>query len=121
MNKQYLIRLVDDDPSVLRAMSFLLRVEGYGVQCYESAEAFLSNDAPSQPGLVVVDLKMPGMDGMELLSELRRREFLHPVVFLTAHGDIDIAVLAVKAGAFDFLQKPLDPPRFLDTVHRALE
>lgn len=118
---QPLIRLIDDDPAVLQAMSFLFTVEGLANRTFLSAETFLREDSPSCPGVAVVDLKMPSMNGMELLAELKTREFSHPIIILTAHGDIDLAVLAMKAGAFDFLQKPLNPEKFLATIHRALD
>ncbi len=116
-----LVRLIDDDPAVLQAMSFLLTVEGLDNKTFLSGESFLVEDAPSRAGVAVIDLKMPGMTGMELLKELKIRQFTHPVVILTAHGDIDLAVLALKSGAFDFLQKPLNPEKFLQSIHRALE
>lgn len=118
---QPFIRLIDDDPAVLQAMSFLLTVEGLANRTFLSAETFLREDSPSCPGVAVVDLKMPGMNGMELLAELKTRKFFHPIIILTAHGDIDLAVLAMKAGAFDFLQKPLNPEKFPATIHRALD
>ena len=121
MSETPLIRLVDDDPAVLQAMSFLLTVENLENQTFASGESFLKGDAPSRPGVVVIDLKMPGMSGMDVLCELKARRCEHPIVILTAHGDVDIAVLAMKAGAFDFLQKPLNPERFIDTIRRALE
>lgn len=116
-----LIRIVDDDPDVLRGISYLFEGEGYRTATFASAREFLTIDMPSQKGVAIVDLKMPMMDGLELQAELKNRNYPNPIVFLTAHGDIEIAVLAVKRGAFDFLTKPVNPQKLLDVVEKALE
>ena len=121
MTEKILIRIVDDDPDVLRGMSYLFEGEDYGTQTYASAKEFLVADMPSIKGCAIIDLKMPGMDGLELQAELLQRNYPNPIIFLTAHGDIEIAVLAVKRGAFDFLTKPVDPQRLLDVVENALK
>ncbi len=115
-----LVRVVDDDPGVRDALAFLLGNEGWRVATYPDAESFLAGDAPSDPGCLVLDVKMPGMTGPELQAELVRRGFIAPIVFLSAHGDIDMAVKAMWVGAFDFIPKPIDPPRLIKAVADAV-
>lgn len=115
-----LVRVVDDEPGVRDALVFLLGNEGWRVAAYPDARSFLAADAPSAPGCLVLDVKMPGMTGMELQAELVRRGFIAPIVFLSAHGDIDMAVKAMRVGAFDFIPKPIDPPRLLKAVADAV-
>lgn len=120
MSSQILIRIVDDDCAMREALSFLLESEGWTVAAYGSAEEFLINDAPSQAGCLVLDIKMDGMSGVELQAEMLRRGYNIPIIFLTGHGTIDMAVHAVQRGALDFLQKPLDNARFLEAVKKAI-
>ncbi len=117
-----LIRLVDDDPDVLEGLQFLLESEGWRVAAYASAEAFLTADAPSVPGCLVLDFHMPGMTGLELQKVMTERGYNLPILFLTGHGDIDLAVAAVRRGAVDFLQKssPDMNSRLIDAVARAV-
>lgn len=115
-----LVRVVDDDPGVRDALAFLLGNEGWCVATYPDAESFLVGDAPSDPGCLVLDVKMPGMTGPELQAELVRRGFIAPIVFLSAHGDIDMAIKAMRVGAFDFIPKPIDPPRLIKAVADAV-
>ncbi|WP_437319761.1 response regulator transcription factor [Sorangium sp. So ce385] len=112
--------VVDDDPSVLRALERLLRSAGYAVEGYASPEAFLERAPSERPGCVVVDLRMPGLGGLELQDELARRGCPLPVVFLTGHGDVSSSVRAMKAGAVDFLAKPCDDTDLLAAVERAI-
>ena len=116
-----LVRIVDDDESVRKSLSFLLEDEGYSVAAYPDAGEFLRGDMPSVPGIVVLDVKMPGMNGLELYAEMRRRSNRNPVVFLTAHGDIEMAVHAMREGAFNFVEKPIVPEKFLALVREAME
>jgi two-component system response regulator DctR len=116
-----LIRLVDDDLSVLAGLEYLLKIEGYESRSYTSAGDFLLGDDETVPGCAVLDIKMPGMSGLELQNNLIERKYPHPLIFLSGHGDIDIAVSAVKKGALDFLQKPINPERFLAIVSEAIE
>ena len=110
------IRVVEDDPSVRNGLEYLLMSEGYESEVYESAEAFLAGDAASVPGCIILDIRMPGMSGLELQNILIERKYPHPIIFLSGHGDIDIAVGAVKKGALDFLQKPVNADKFLEAL-----
>lgn len=115
-----LVRIVDDEPGVLESLAFLLRSEGYETAGYASAAAFLREDAPSRPGCLILDVRMPEMSGLELQYILNARHIWIPVIFLTAHGDVDMAVGAMHEGAFDFQQKPLNPQKMLASVSRAI-
>ena len=116
-----LVRIVDDDPDVLKAMKKVLELEDYQVATYASGETFLTEDSYSLPGCVILDLKMPGLNGLEVQHHLKARGFNHPVIFLTAHGEVESAVFAMKEGAADFLQKPADPLRLLEVVALNIE
>lgn len=115
-----LVRLVDDNPGMLESLAFVLRCEGYETAAYESAEAFLRADRPSRPGCLMLDVKMPKLSGIELQEILNARRSRLPIIFLTAHGNIDMAVDAMHEGALDFQQKPVDPQKLLDAVARAV-
>lgn len=120
MSEPPTVFVVDDEPDLLRAMSRLLRAEGFQVECFESGEAFLAG-LPSAPmGCVLLDLAMPGMDGLEVQRRLTERGQRLPVVFLTAHGGIPETVRAVKAGAADFLSKPVRRDELLRVIEAAL-
>lgn len=124
MNKdrsQVLIRVVDDDPVIRKSLSFMLSYEGYRVETWDNALDFLRDDRPSVAGCIVLDIKMPGMTGIELQKLLAERNSETPIIFLTAHGDIEIAVESMKEGAFDFLQKPINPEKFLEIIERCVE
>lgn len=121
IHKHALVRVVDDDESVRKGLQYLLLAAGYQSAFYTSAIDFLTNDAPSVSGCAVLDIQMPNMTGLELFNELLNRDYKRPIIFLTGHGDIDTAVGAVKKGAFDFLQKPIDPERFIETIEKAIE
>ncbi len=111
------ISIIDDDPGVLDALSVLLSSKGYDVAKHTSAKAFL--DAPYLPGCVISDVRMPEMTGLDLLREMKSRMDPRPFVVLTGHGDIEMAVQAVRLGAFEFFEKPFKPDKLLDTVTRA--
>jgi len=115
-----IVHLVDDDESMLTALSRLLTAAGHEVRSFPSAEAFLSRDDPSARGCVVVDLRMHGMDGLQLQSRLAASTNPMPLIVLTAHGDVSASVHAMKAGAEDFLTKPVKPEDLLGAVERAL-
>ncbi len=116
-----LIRIVDDDPVIRKSVGFMLSYEGYNVKTWDNARDFIRDDAPSVPGCIVLDIKMPGMTGLELQKLLVQRHSETPIIFLTAHGDIESAVESMKDGAFDFLQKPLNPQKFLTIVERCVQ
>lgn len=113
--------VVDDDASVLMAMKRLVLVNGFEAQAFTSPVEFLEAHDPAVPGCVVVDLAMPGLDGLELQRALNERDPARPIVFLTAHGDIPASVQAMKAGAVDFLTKPIDEEVLLSAIAAAIE
>ena len=114
------VHVVDDDASFLSAISRLLRANGFAVKTYSSAREFLERRDADTPGCVLADLKMPGMDGLELQSELEPSCNPLPIVFLTGHGDIPSSVRAMRRGAEDFLEKLAPKKALLDAVNRAL-
>ena len=116
-----LIRVVDDDRAVSKAIRFLLENEDWTVQVFSSGEEFLVNEAPSVPGCIILDVQMGGISGIEVHKELIARESKVPIIFLTAHGDIPMAVEAMKEGAAEFLVKPLDPEKLLQLVEKHVE
>ena len=118
---QPMIRLVDDDPQVLKAQSRLLREHGFRTACFESSEAFLEQHDPGVGGCVVLDVSLPGLDGLELQRQLSQAGNALPIVFVTGVGDIPSSVRAIKAGAVDFLTKPVPAQTLLAAVRAALE
>ncbi|WP_290374557.1 response regulator transcription factor [Turicimonas muris] len=116
-----LIRLIDDDEMVLGSESFLLRMEGWQTAQYLSAEEFLSKDDSERPGCIILDIRMPRLNGMELQSLMMEKNIDLPIIFLTGHGDIDMAVSALKKGAVDFLVKPANDERLQEAVKNAVE
>ena len=114
------IFLVDDDAAVLRAHARMLRADGWAVTTFESAEAFLA-DRPAGPGCLVLDVSMPGLDGLELQQRLRDSGERLPIVFLTGNGDIPMSVRAIKAGAADFLTKPVQAAALDAAIRSAIE
>jgi two-component system, LuxR family, response regulator FixJ len=117
---QPLVFVVDDNPSMLRALSRLLTVAGHAVRTFASATEFLGQHQPTDRGCVVTDLRMPGPSGLDLQSALTRSGNPLPVIFLTGHGDIPTSVHAMKRGAEDFLTKPVRKEALLAAVQRAL-
>lgn len=115
------VRLVDDDEMVLRSESFLLRMDGWQTIEYSSAEDFLTYDDNQRPGCIVLDIRMPGINGIELQRIMKERGCDLPIIFLTGHGDIDMAVSSLKNGASDFLVKPADEEKLLQAVRKAVE
>jgi two-component system, LuxR family, response regulator FixJ len=113
--------VVDDDPGIRDSLAMLLTSSGYEAKAYASAAAFLASETPDAIGCMVVDVQMPEMNGLALQRELATRRFRLPVIVMTGHGDIPIAVQAMKAGAVDFLEKPFDDGVLLDGIRRALE
>lgn len=116
-----LIRVIDDNPAILSSLSFMLSCEGYEVASFQSAEAFLAGDVPSREGLLILDVQMPGLSGLELFKVLNLRAYKLPIIFLTAHADVDMAVAAMREGACDFQQKPINPETLLPAIARGLE
>ncbi len=112
------IAIIDDEPSVRDAISMLLAAHGYATSCYESADAFLS--APFAEGCIVSDIRMPETSGIDLLKTLQANRDRRPVILLTGHGDVELAVQAIKLGAQDFIEKPFKKERLLDSIRSAL-
>ena len=112
--------LIDDDPGVRDSLTLLLSLKGVSTQPFANAESFIASYQPERPGCVLTDLRMPGMTGLELQAALHERQIEVPVVVLTAHGDVATARAALKNGAFDFLEKPIDDAMLLDVLHNAL-
>lgn len=112
---------VDDDPAVLKALTRLLNAEGLRVMAFESPDAFLAACGPQSRGCVVLDVTMPGLNGMELQQALARKACALPVIFLTGDGSIPMSVHAMKQGAVDFLTKPADPEMLIKSVRLAFE
>jgi two-component system, LuxR family, response regulator FixJ len=110
------IYLVDDDDSIRRSGSFMLRTSGFLVKTYASGIEFLKDIKELEPGCILLDVRMPGMDGLEVQKELRGRGIAFPVIVMTGHGDVGVAVQAMKAGAVDFIEKPVEKPVLLDAV-----
>ncbi len=115
------IYVVDDDEGVRNSLRFLLKSVGLMTRTLASANDFLSTYQPQQPGCLVLDVRMPGMSGLELQQQLNLRGAIIPVIFITGHGDIPMAVEAMQHGAFDFLQKPFRDQDLIDRIQRALE
>lgn len=120
-NDQALIRVVDDDRDFLEGLCFLLDAKGWKTVGYRSAQSFRTSDAPSMPGCLILDIRMPGMSGIELQAEMKRREIDLPIIILTGHADIDSAVKTLKMGAVDFLQKPVTPELLFESVEEAVK
>jgi two-component system, LuxR family, response regulator FixJ len=115
-----MVFIVDDDEAVRASLGFLLKSVGIAATSLESAQAFLASHDALQPGCLLLDIRMPGMSGLELQQQLNLRGAIIPVIFITGHGDVPMAVAAMKDGAFDFLQKPFRDQDLIDRVQRAL-
>lgn len=116
-----MVHVVDDEADVRDAVGLLLRSMGLRVATHASAAEFFDAYTPDSPGCLVLDVRLPGMSGLEMQTELDRRGVHLPVVFISGHGDIPMAVRAVRAGALDFLEKPFSDQALLDCVQRALD
>jgi len=115
------IHVVDDDASFRTSVARLLQTSGYRVALYESGAQLLERPPSAEPGCILLDLQMPGLCGLDLQERLAKVAWMLPIVFLTGHGDIPTTVQAIKAGAEDFLSKPVAKKTLLDAVRRALE
>jgi FixJ family two-component response regulator len=121
MNSQPTVCIVDDDEAIRESLRMLLFAGGLGSCAYESADAFLADTDPPRFDCMLLDIRMPGTDGLELFRILRDRHLCYPVIFITGHGDIPIAVSAIKQGAHDFLTKPFREGELLSTVRAAID
>ena len=113
--------VVDDDEAVRTSLRLLLKSVGLPVETFASAQEFLDQFDPSRAGCLVLDIRMPGMSGLELQQHLNDRHSIMPIVFITGHGDVPMAVEAMQAGAVDFIQKPFRDQDLIDRINRALE
>lgn len=119
-NLKPLIRVIDDDHAMRRSWAFLIEGEGWEVVTYSNALAFLAANDFSRPGCLLLDVRMPRMSGLELQDALKDKGVDLPIIFISGHGDIDMAVLGLKSGAVDFLQKPVDDRKLLDAISNAV-
>jgi FixJ family two-component response regulator len=115
-----MVMVVDDDDSVRSGLEHLLEAEGYAVRAFADAADFLAQPAPPVPACLILDMQMPQLDGMTVLQHMAARHLALPVIFLTGHGTIPLSVAAMKAGANEFLTKPVDPDALLAAVDEAL-
>lgn len=121
MPSSAVVHLIDDDEAVRHSLAFVLTAAGQAVRVYESGSAFLVALQTLQPGCIVSDVRMPGVDGLELLRKLRELGVDMPVIIITGHADVPLAVEAMKAGASDFIEKPFDDETLLRAIRVALE
>jgi two-component system response regulator FixJ len=119
MSEQFVIHVVDDDPAMRDSLSFSLEAADCDVRTYESALQLLERGGELEPGVILTDVRMPGMTGLELVARLKELRIGHPVIVLTGHADVAMAVDAMKAGVVDFLEKPFDEAALLAAIESA--
>jgi two-component system, LuxR family, response regulator FixJ len=120
-NARPTIFVVDDDAAVRDALKLLLRSVGQAVETFSSGQEFIDAYSEDRPGCLVLDIRMPGMSGLELQQKLNERHSILPIIFITGHGDVPMAVEAMQAGAVDFIQKPFRDQDLIDRINQALE
>ncbi len=120
MNSTPTVFLTDDDPAIRDAVELLLRTNELAVETFASAVDFLESDAVQRPGCLLLDVRMPGMSGLDLQKRLQEIGCRTPIIFMTGHGDVPMAIRAMKAGAFDFVEKPFQAQALLSRIHEAL-
>ncbi|MGD2117599.1 MAG: response regulator transcription factor [Chromatiales bacterium] len=113
--------VIDDEQQVRDALALLMESVGLQVKTFSSGQDFLDQFDPTQPGCIVLDVRMPGMSGLEFQARLAAENIHPPIIIITGHGDVPMAVDAMQAGAMDFIEKPFNDQRLLDSVHRAIE
>ena len=116
-----IVFVVDDDPSIRKSLERLIKSAGLDVVTFATAHEFLDSHSHKGPSCLVLDVKMPGLNGLELQEKLLLEKYAMPIIFITGHGDIPMSVKAIKKGAIDFLSKPFDEKDLLDAVREALE
>jgi two-component system response regulator FixJ len=121
MTDKGLVHLVDDEESLRRSTSFVLKTSGYSVITYASGAAFLKEAAHAEPGCILLDVRMPELDGLDVQRMLHERGIAMPVIVFTGHGDISIAVQAMKLGAVDFIEKPFEKAKLLSSLEVAFD
>ena len=115
------VHLVDDDEAIRRSVGFMLKTSEFQVRTYESGVEFLKSASSLESGCVLLDVRMPGMDGLEVLSALRAKGVLLPVIIMTGHGDVSLAVQAMKAGALDFIEKPFEKAVLISAIEHGID
>ena len=115
-----LVHLVDDDEAIRRSAGFMLKMSGFQVRTYESGVELLKEGAKLEPGCILLDIRMPGMDGLEVQAALTEKGVTLPVIIMTGHGDVSLAVQAMKAGAVDFIEKPFEKAVMLSAIEHGL-
>jgi len=116
-----LVAIVDDDDSVQRSLQDLIESDGLSTLCFGSAEQFLDSEAQNKAACLIADIRMPGMSGLELQAKLKAERCRIPIIFITAHGDAEMRILAMREGAVEFLSKPFDDAVLLTIIHAALD
>ena len=116
-----LVHLVDDDAAVRRSAGFMLKTSSFQVRTYESGLELLKNAAGLETGCILLDIRMPGMDGLDVQQSLKEKGVALPVIIMTGHGDVSLAVKAMKAGAIDFIEKPFEKAVLLAAIEQGLE
>lgn len=120
MAPEPLVSLIDDDPPVLDSLAVLLEADGFRVAPFQSARDFLAAELAPAPDCIVSDVRMPDMDGLEFLQVLKQAGSRAPVILMTGHGDVPVAVRAMKLGAVDFIEKPFEPDRLISAIRAVL-
>lgn len=115
------ILIVDDDASIRKALSRLMMSVGWKAKTYESAREFLDQGPPANPGCLLLDVRLPGLSGLDLQTELTKRNIETPIIFMTGHGDIPMTVKAMQGGAVDFLTKPFEDDELLSIIKKAIQ
>jgi FixJ family two-component response regulator len=118
--REQTVFVVDDDQAVARSLRWLFETVHLKVETFSSAQAFIDGFDPSKPGCLVLDVRMPGMSGLDLQERLAAQQIHLPIIFITGHGDVEMAVRAVKAGAFDFVEKPFSDQDLIERIHKAI-
>lgn len=121
MSREITVFVVDDDLAMRTSLQWLIESVGMQVKTYESAQAFLDAYYPGRAGCLLLDVRMPGISGLELQAYLNKKEIRLPVIIITGHGDVAMAVKAMKAGAVDFIEKPFDDEALLNSIKKALQ
>ncbi len=121
MHSNPTVFVVDDDPAIRESLRWLIESVGLNVKIFTTAQEFLGEYDPSNPGCLVLDIRMPGMSGLDLQNELATRHINIPILIITGHAEVPVAVRAMKAGALDFIEKPFSDQLLLDRIRRALE
>ena len=119
--EQPIVHLVDDDEAIRRSVGFMLKTSGFKVHSYDSGVELLKSGPALAPGCILLDIRMPGMDGLEVQTALRDKGVSLPVIIMTGHGDVTLAVQAMKAGAVDFIEKPFEKAVLLSAIEHGVE